>query len=130
MEQTRTKRTLNNSNSEKTLVFNPIWGIMGLGQFCLGDQKEKGNPMLIPTISFEIHDFQNSISEQFLVNRTPENLEKILSHHFTRNIHFTKTFSFQFEKEMRIPVEMIDFRIWMAIVSQNPELTTIEFENS
>ena len=81
--------------------------------------------MLIETITFDIHDFKNNTTEQFLVSATEENYEMILAHHFTRNIKFTQTFNFQFEKEMRMPIEMISEDTWMRMVELNPELAAV-----
>lgn len=79
--------------------------------------------MLIDTITFEIHDIKNERHEQFLVMNTIENQEMILTHRHTREIKFTKHFSFQFEKEMNMPIEFISMDTWARIVSANPELT-------
>ncbi|MFY3741619.1 MAG: hypothetical protein HMLIMOIP_002077 [Candidatus Nitrosomirales archaeon] len=84
--------------------------------------KRKGIEMLIDTISFEIHDFTNHISEQFLVLNTEENYERVLSHRYTRNIKLGKTFSFQFEKEMSIPAEFIEMETWLRLINSDPEL--------
>lgn len=84
--------------------------------------------MLIKTISFEIHDFTNHISEKFLILNTEDNQERVFTHRFTRNIKFTETFAFQFEKDMAIPVEMIDITTWMQVLNGNPEL--IEYFNA
>lgn len=81
--------------------------------------------MLVPTISFEIHDFKNNVSEQFLVENTDENWEKILGHRYTRNIQITKTFAFQFEKEERAPVEFIEMATWMRLLTIHPELLPV-----
>lgn len=78
--------------------------------------------MLIPTITFEIHNFETHISEEFLVENTDENWEKILGHRYTRNIQITKTFEFQFEKDERMPVEFIEMATWMRLLTVNPEL--------
>lgn len=78
--------------------------------------------MLISTITFEIHNFNTNISEIFMVENTIENQEKIFTHKYTRNIKFTKTFDFQFEKDVRIPVEFIEMDIWMRLLITQPEL--------
>lgn len=75
--------------------------------------------MLIPTISFDITDFKTGVSEHYLVNASENNWEKIAAHHFTRNIEFGRTFDFQFENEMRMPVEMIDPRFIYAAMLLN-----------
>jgi hypothetical protein len=76
--------------------------------------------MLIETIEFQIHDFSNNTTEEFLVENTIENQEMVFSHKFTRQIKFTKTFAFQFEKEMRIPAEMISMDTWMRLFDYAP----------
>lgn len=70
--------------------------------------------MLISTIQFEIPE-----SGTFLIENTIENQEKVFSHRFTRQIHFIKTFDFQFEREMRMPVEFIEPLILIAVLSAN-----------
>lgn len=78
--------------------------------------------MLVNTIHFEIHNFQTSVSEKFVVIDSIENQEMILAHHYTRNIQFVQMFNFQFEKEMSIPTEMISMDTWMLMLNVNPEL--------
>lgn len=78
--------------------------------------------MLIPTISFEIHNFTTNTSEQYTVADTIENQELIFAHRYTRNIQFTKVFSFQFENEMAMPIEMISEDTWLRLATTNPEL--------
>ena len=78
--------------------------------------------MLINTISFEITYFRACTTESFLIENTLENQEKVFSHRYTRNIHFTQTFSFQFEKDMNMPVEFIEMNTWVAMVTANPDV--------
>lgn len=75
---------------------------------------------MVNTISFEIADFTNGTAEQFLIANTPENVEKVLGHRFTRDIKFAKTFDFQFEKEESVPFDFINPLIWTVMV-QTPE---------
>lgn len=77
---------------------------------------------LIAAIRFDIHDFQNNTTEEFLIENTIENQEKVLGHRKTRNIRFEKVFSFQFDKEMAMPLEFINNSTWVAMVNANPEL--------
>ncbi len=65
--------------------------------------------MQISTISFEIRDFRTGDFENFRVENTISNQEKILAHRCTRNIRFEPMFDFQFAKERHYPTEMIDF---------------------
>ncbi len=71
--------------------------------------------MMLPTISFEIHDFKNDIHGEFLILNTIENQEKVLTHRHTRDIKFGKTFEGQFKREMRMPAEFIDSRILVGL---------------
>ncbi len=75
--------------------------------------------MLIPTIAFDITDFKTGVSEHYLVDNSEINWERIAAHHFTRNIEFGQTFDFQFEKEMRMPTEMIEPRFIYAAMLLN-----------
>jgi hypothetical protein len=68
----------------------------------------KGNEMLIETIEFEIHNFELHTDESYLVENTETNYALIAGHKSTRNIHFTKTFHFQFAKETRTPAFIIE----------------------
>jgi hypothetical protein len=68
----------------------------------------KGNEMLIETIEFEIHNFELHTDESYLVENTETNYALIAANKWTRNIHFTKTFHFQFEKENRTPEFIIE----------------------
>jgi hypothetical protein len=65
--------------------------------------------MLIETIAFEIHNSKLGIHEEYLVESTEDNYEKILTNRFSRQIKFTKTFDFQFEKDENIPLSFIEF---------------------
>lgn len=78
--------------------------------------------MLINTITFEIADFTNKTIEEFLIENTIENQEKVLSHRYTRSIRFTQTFDFQFEKEQTTPIEFIEMDIWVRLINTQPEL--------
>lgn len=77
--------------------------------------------MLIPVIKFEIHNYKDQIFGEFMVQDSVENQEMIFSHRYTRNITFEKVFSFQFEKEMAIPAEMISMDTWVRMLNANPE---------
>lgn len=59
--------------------------------------------MLIPTITFEIRNNEKGIVDEFVVENTIENQEKVFTHRFTRNIEFGQLFDFEFEKKQRIP---------------------------
>lgn len=63
--------------------------------------------MLIETITFEIHNAKEGIHEEFVVENTIEMQEKIFTHHFTRAIHFTKMFDFEYIKNQRIPSDFL-----------------------
>ena len=65
--------------------------------------------MLIETIAFEIVNFKEMTIEDFLIEGTELNYEKVLQHRFTRNIRLGKTFDFQFASEKNVPVEFIEF---------------------
>lgn len=81
---------------------------------------------LIKTIEFEIHDFTNHVSEEFLIEFTEENYAAVLAHRFTRQIRIAKAFDFQFEKDMRMPVEFIDYRVWLALLPEIEDAVLIE----
>ena len=76
--------------------------------------------MLIPVIKFEIHNFAEQIFGEYMVSDTLENQEMIFSHRYTRNITFDRVFSFQFEKEMAIPAEMISMDTWVRMWEKYP----------
>lgn len=82
--------------------------------------------MLIPVIKFEIHDFANNFQKEFVIANTPENQEKVFAHHHTRDIHFESEIDFVFEKKTEMPAEFINWQIWAAIVSENPEFADEE----
>jgi hypothetical protein len=63
--------------------------------------------MLIEAITFEIRDFKNGIQEEFVVENTIENQEKVFSHRLTRDIKFTKFLDFDFGRKMRIPSDFL-----------------------
>lgn len=63
--------------------------------------------MLVDAITFEIHNSAKGIHEQFLIENTVWNQEKVFAHRFTRNIEFIPVFDFQFAREMRVPTEFI-----------------------
>lgn len=65
--------------------------------------------MLIQAISFEIHNAKFGIHDEFLVEATNENYEKVLQHRFTRQIRFVKTFDFEFAKKERTPLSFVEF---------------------
>jgi len=78
--------------------------------------------MLVKTISFDIHNFTTSETEEFVIQNTIENQELVFGHRYTRNIKLTEMFNFEFERRMRMPIEFISELTWLRIVSANPEL--------
>lgn len=74
--------------------------------------------MLIRTISFDIPNLRDNSTESFLIPDTIDNQEFVLSHRYTRNIRFGKTFDIQLEKDMRMPVEMISDVVWLALLPE------------
>lgn len=78
--------------------------------------------MLIETIAFEIRNFENGEFAEYLVENTIANQDAIFAHRFTRNIRIAKTFAFQFEKEMAMPIEMISMDTWVRMINADPEL--------
>lgn len=60
--------------------------------------------MLVETIEFGMH----GTDEKFVVPNTEENYEIIAGNRFTRQIHFAKSFSFQFNKEVKAPAFFIE----------------------
>jgi hypothetical protein len=85
--------------------------------------------MLIKTITFEIPNLQDSTTEEFIVENTPENYEMVMTHRRTRNIKFDRAFDFEFEKIERMPVEFIDARVWLALLPEMEEMMTEEMDN-
>jgi hypothetical protein len=81
--------------------------------------------MQVNVITFDIHDFKNHITESFVIENTPENQEMVFTHSFTRNIKFAQMFSFQYDKEMRMPVEFVYPDTWMYLLNVNPELADL-----
>ncbi len=79
--------------------------------------------MQTPVIKFEKGDYSTGAFQEFIVDNTPENWNLILSDRFSRNIRAEHMFDFQYEKEMSIPVEYIDMRIWAT-------LTTLLFDSN
>jgi len=71
--------------------------------------------MLIETIQFEIHNFLNNTSDEYTIENTIENQEMVLGHRFTRQIHFVKMYDFQYEKEMRLPVEFLSPAVFITM---------------
>jgi hypothetical protein len=78
--------------------------------------------MFINVIKFDITDFKACTSESFVVENTIANQEMILTHRYTRHIVFDRMFDFQFENEMRMPIEFVTDETWMLLVSSDPEL--------
>lgn len=76
--------------------------------------------MMIPTIKFEIRNFETNESEEFLIENTPENFEKVASHRYTRGIEFTQTFDFQYEKDMKVPADFISPLTWVRMLHAYP----------
>lgn len=81
--------------------------------------------MLVEVITFEIRNFTEDTSENFMVADTIENYEMIAAHRFTRQIQFVKKFDFQFENEMNIPAEMISAETWLRMLYTYPELADV-----
>lgn len=75
--------------------------------------------MLIQTIQFEIHNAKENRHEEFLIENTEENVEKVLAHRFTRSIRFVKEFDFDYYKKMNMPIEFIDSQILAAVILEN-----------
>lgn len=65
--------------------------------------------MLISVISFEIHNPAAGIHDEFIIENTIWNQEKVFGHRYTRQIEFDQMFDFEFAKKRHIPAEMIDF---------------------
>lgn len=76
--------------------------------------------MLINTIAFEIRNFNDGSFSEHLIENTLENQEKVFAHRFTRCIKFTQTFSFQFEREMSMPIEFIEMDTWVRMFEMYP----------
>lgn len=65
--------------------------------------------MLISTIEFEIHNAAKGIHEEFVIENTVLNQEKVFAHHYTRGITFSQMFDFEFSHKCNIPAEFIQF---------------------
>lgn len=65
--------------------------------------------MLIPVIKFEIVDFKAGMVEEFFIENTIENQEKVFTNRYTRNITFDQAFDFEFIKKQHFPSEFIHF---------------------
>ncbi len=65
--------------------------------------------MLVQAISFEIHNVKLNIHQEFLVEATEDNYEKVLQDRFTRQIQFVRVFDFEFAKKESIPLSFIEF---------------------
>jgi hypothetical protein len=85
--------------------------------------------MLVSVITFEIHDFNTSVSESFTMENTVENQEKVFGHRYTRNISFDKCFDFEFKRTEHVPVEFIDMGVWIALLPEIEAAMTIGEEN-
>lgn len=64
--------------------------------------------MITPVIHFDIHDFKNANSETYVVPNSPEMVDQVLRHRFTRNISFQNDFSIE-PINFRFPVAFINF---------------------
>jgi uncharacterized protein YwqG len=82
--------------------------------------------MLIETITFEIRNFNNGTAEQYVVTNSQVNFELISAHRFTREISFTKMFSFEFIAKANYP-KFIEFgeAVAMAFV-ENYDVAEID----
>jgi len=65
--------------------------------------------MLIETISFRIFNNSFKTDEEYLIENTIENQEKVFSNRHTHGIEFTRTFDFQFEKTERVALSFVEF---------------------
>lgn len=81
--------------------------------------------MLIPTISFDVHNFTTHQTESFLVEATEDNYELIAQQRFTRNIVISQMFDFQFARERKAP-KFLEFG--NAILGSFAKYTEIENE--
>jgi hypothetical protein len=79
---------------------------------------------MLHVIRFDIHNYADNATEEFIIENTIENEELVFTHRYTRNIRFDKMLDFQFEKEMRTPVEFIDARVWLALLPLMENATT------
>lgn len=69
--------------------------------------------MLVPVIKFELN------GEEYVMENTVENQEKVFSHRLTRQIKFDKQFDWQ---EMHYPREFIEMETWVRMINADPEL--------
>jgi hypothetical protein len=73
--------------------------------------------MLVSVISFEIPNRAMGTVDEFVIENTIENQEKVFSNRFTRAIKFFKMFDFELVKKMKMPASFIDPRILIALLS-------------
>lgn len=65
--------------------------------------------MLIDTITFEIVNVKLNIRDEFLIENTVANQEKVFTHPYTRNIQIGTTFQdFDFAKKEHMPVSFYE----------------------
>lgn len=64
--------------------------------------------MLIDIITFEITVPKLNYTDEFAVEATKENWEKVLEHRFTRNIGKTRVFDFEFPGIEHVPSDFIE----------------------
>lgn len=71
--------------------------------------------MFIQVIEFEIRNFATGTSEEFAVESTADNFEAITRHRFTRAIHVSQMFDFEFAQKEKAP-KFIQFSeaVWKA----------------
>lgn len=84
--------------------------------------------MRIHTIEFDIHNFETNVSEHFIIEDTDENYEFVMSHRYTRDIHFSKMFDFQFEKDECLPIELISLETWVRMLDKLPMMDEMVME--
>jgi hypothetical protein len=80
---------------------------------------------LTSVITFEIHNFTTHISEEFVIENTLDNQEMVFSHRNTRNIKFSQMFSFQYEKEMNMPLEFVSMDTWIRMLNESPSVAEL-----
>lgn len=85
--------------------------------------------MLVKVIEFDIHNFTNHITEEYVIEYSPLNYELIAGRKDTRNIRFTSLFDFEFERKAN-PPKFISFGnaidIAMACISGIEELDDVD----
>lgn len=80
--------------------------------------------MLISIIKFEIATITDGLAliEEFIIENTYKNQDKINAHRHTRNIRFDKMQDFQFANENIMPRDFIEADVWAEIINEDAEL--------